>query len=200
LPFAFQLPLDPLPTTQTTHLVVADRGGRVVSMTQSLGPFLGADVALPGYGITFAATMGYLKDDVTQEPISAIAPTLVLNAGGDPVMALGAAGSARIPEVILQVLHNALDLHQDLAAAMAAPRMTLMQEAGRLVLHLEGMEQPATQPLARGLQGRGFTVQPVPAAEIPARAHALMRGPDGEWIGVADPRWFGRAVAPRFGH
>src|ERR1041384_2278525 len=91
------------PVTHTTHLVVADRTGRVVSLTLSLGPFFGADVALPGYGITFAATMGYLRDeDVSQGPTSAIVPTLVLDAAGDPVMAIGAAGAARIPGVVLQ--------------------------------------------------------------------------------------------------
>src|SRR5207244_6924824 len=123
-------PAPALPVTHTTHLVVADGRGRVVSLTQSLGPFFGAEVALPGYGITFAATMGYLKDDVTQEPVSAIAPTLVLDARGEPVMAIGAAGSARIPEVILQVLHNVLDLHEDLPGASTAPRIMPAQEDG----------------------------------------------------------------------
>jgi gamma-glutamyltranspeptidase/glutathione hydrolase len=183
--------------THTTHLVAADRSGRVVSLTQSLGPFFGADVLLPGYGITFAATMGYLRDqDVSQGPISSIAPVLVLDAEGDPVLGIGAAGAARIPGVILQVLHNALDRQMGIEEAVAAPRISLDREAGRLLLRMDARDQPSMQPLAAGLESRGILCHPVPAGQVLARVHALMRGKDGGWTGAADPRGFGSAVTP----
>jgi hypothetical protein len=56
------------------------------------------------------------------------------------------------------------------------------------------------QALAAGLLARGVEAHPVPdtsaSERVLARVHALMRGPNGEWIGAADPRWNGAAVGP----
>jgi gamma-glutamyltranspeptidase/glutathione hydrolase len=144
-----------------------------------------------------AATMGDLRDEyVSQGPTSAIAPTLVLDAAGDPIMAVGAAGAARIPGVLLQVLRQALDRQAGIEGAVAAPRVSLDRVQEKTVLHMEGLDRPETQSLVKSLEPRGIAVQPVPAGQVLARVHALMRGPDGRWTGAADPRWFGAAVAP----
>ena len=185
-----------LPVTDTTHLAVADRRGMVVSLTSSLGPYFGAKVALPNYGITFAATMGYLDDvDVSEGPVSSIAPTLVFDSAERPILAVGAAGSDRIPGVILQVLHGALDRKRSIAEAVAAPRIIVDKEAGKATaLRMEPGDGMAA--LRAGLEARGMTVLPVPEGQVLGRVHALMRGPDGRWHGAPDPRWFGSAVAP----
>jgi gamma-glutamyltranspeptidase/glutathione hydrolase len=189
----------PHPVTNTTHMVTADRNGMVVSLTQSLGPFFGAKVALPKYGVTFAATMGYLDDeDVSQGPVSSISPTLVLDATGQPILAVGAAGSDRIPGVILQVIHNALDRGMSIEQAVAEPRISIDKDAKKGIADLlwEAMGRSGSRELAAGLQTRGITVQPVEPGQALGRVHALMRDASGVWHGAADPRWFGSAVGP----
>ncbi len=56
-----------------------------------------------------------------KRPRSSMAPTIVLN-DGEPLMGLGSPGGASIITTVLQTLLNRIDFHQDLAAAIAAPR------------------------------------------------------------------------------
>lgn len=185
-----------LPVTNTTHMVTADAEGRVVSLTQTLGQFFGPGVLLPGYGITFAGSMGYLRDDdVSKEPSSSIVPTIVFDAGGRPVVGVGGAGAARIPGAVLEVLHGVLDRGLALEAAVAAPRLIWDRDAGASVLRLEGMTTPEGQALQTALRERGFDPQPPPKDEPLARVHGCMRVAEG-WTGAADPRGFGAAVTP----
>ncbi len=193
----------PAPMTHTTHLAVVDRRGMVVSLTQSLGPYFGPKVALPRYGVTFASTMGYLDADAKDPslpPESSIAPTLVYDLAGRPVMALGGAGSDQIPEAILQALRHALNEGRSLPDAIAAPRATVHRESARgkrlpNQLRMEANPLPSWHEWAAGLKARGVLVGWLPESAAVGRLHAVMRTRGGEWIGVADPRWFGRAVA-----
>jgi gamma-glutamyltranspeptidase/glutathione hydrolase len=186
----------------TTHLVVADSKGGAVSLTQTLGDFFGPKVALPGYGITFAGTMGSLDDtDVSQGPFSSITPVLVFpkiegRIGPHPILAIGAAGGDRIPGTVFQVLHNVLDEKMDLQTAVAAPRMAFDTVKGRTVVYLEPGEGWDVSSLIRELKKRGIHAEPLPKGGSVARVHALMRLPNGEWIGAPDPRWTGIAASP----
>ncbi|MBW3623326.1 MAG: gamma-glutamyltransferase [Armatimonadetes bacterium] len=182
---------------QTTHLTVSDRKGWVVSLTQTIGDFFGPKVALPGYGITFASTMGSLDDeDVSQGPFSSIAPTLVFDAGGRPLIGVGAAGGDRIPGAIFQILHNVLDRGMEITSAVNAPRIAFESDSKRNEVYLENGEEPEIRALIEGLRKRGIPAAPLPKSESVARAHALMRTPNGEWIGAPDPRWIGIAAHP----
>lgn len=182
---------------QTTHLAVADRSGMLVSLTQTIGNFFGPKVALPGYGITFADTMGYLGDsDVSQSPYSSISPTMVFDERNQPLLAVGAAGGDRIPGAIFQILHHVLDRGMDLRSAVDAPRIAFESDPKGNRVYLEGGDQPEVRALIRELRKRGVPAAPLPKGESVARAHALMRSPDGEWIGAADPRWIGIAASP----
>jgi gamma-glutamyltranspeptidase/glutathione hydrolase len=188
---------DAAAVTNTTHFTIADGSGTVVSVTQTLGPFFGPGVVLPGYGITFASTMGYLRDtDPSISPTSSIVPTLVFDRGGSPEMALGGAGAARIPGAVLQVLHHRLNRGTTLAEALALPRITIDRENSGPLLRMESLERPEMQTLAAALKSRGIAVNPVQTGQVLGRVHAVARRPDGAWEGAADPRWFGEAVVP----
>jgi gamma-glutamyltranspeptidase/glutathione hydrolase len=185
---------EPAKITNTTHFTVADGKGTVVSVTQTLGPFFGPGVVLPGYGITFASTMGYLRDtNPSIQPTSSIVPTVVFDRTGTPEVGLGGAGAARIPGAVLQVLHHTLNQHTSLAEALALPRVTLDRDGSRPLLRMESLERPEMQSLAAALKARGIAVQP---GQVLGRVHAVRRTADGAWEGAADPRWFGEAVTP----
>jgi len=188
---------EPATMTNTTHFTVADGKGNVVAVTQTLGPLFGPGVVLPGYGITFASTMGYLRDtDPTVSPTSSIVPVVVFDRAGTPEMALGGAGASRIPGAVIQVLHHALNRKTSLAEAVAAPRITIDRVDNRPVLRMESLDRPDVQAVANELRKRGIAVNPVQAGQVLGRVHAVRRTADGGWEGAADPRWFGAAVAP----
>lgn len=188
---------EPAQMTNTTHFTVADGKGTVVSVTQTLGPFFGPGVVLPGYGITFASTMGYLRDtNPSVQPTSSIVPTVVFDRTGTPELALGGAGAARIPGAVLQVLHHSLNRHTTLVEALALPRVTIDRDDNRPFLRMEALDRPEMRSLAAELKARGIAVNPVRAGEVLGRVHAVRRAADGTWEGAADPRWFGEAVTP----
>jgi gamma-glutamyltranspeptidase/glutathione hydrolase len=188
------------PKTDTTHLVVADRNGMVVSLTQSLGPFFGAKVALPNYGITFAATMGYLDDrDVSKAPISSICPMVVFDSAKRPILAIGGAGSDRIPQVLAQALHHALDERMSIVEAVAAPRLVVDRDerGGTSRIYWDGARDPKNAESLREMKRRGYAILPTPPGGALGRIHALMRQADGSWRGAPDPRWFGVSLSQK---
>jgi gamma-glutamyltranspeptidase/glutathione hydrolase len=152
---------------------------------------------LPGYGVTFASTMGYLRDtDPTVSPTSSIVPVIVYDAAGNPELALGGAGAARIPGAVIQVLHHALNRKTSLADALAAPRVTVDRVDNRPVLRMESLDRPEVLGVAEELRRRGIAVNSVQPGQVLGRVHAVRRTADGGWQGAADPRWFGEAVSP----
>ncbi len=125
----------------TVHVVAADREGRVVGCTSSLGE--GSGVVVPGTGVLLNNFLG--EPDIAPADrraargtrmMTSMSPTLVVHraADGGGVVGLGAAGSSRIRSAIPQVVLNHLDRGLDLAAAIAAPRIHV--EDG--TLHVEG--------------------------------------------------------------
>jgi len=168
----------------TTHFSVADEAGMVVSVTQSLGPSMGTRLVAPGLGFLYATRLG---SEPGSRPSSTIAPTLVLTPGGEPYLALGGAGDARIISAVIQVVSRVLDQGLSLEAAVAAPRV---HPTGPLELR---MEEAAWEPGVRTfVEGMGLEVEPTPSSYF-GRVHAVGLDPDG-MTGVAEPRWNGSAV------
>lgn len=108
----------------TTHVSVADTFGNVVALTQSLGPTMGARVVTPGLGFLYASTLGgYLTGGGPgYRPWSSQAPLIVLR-DGRPAMVLGGAGARRILSALVSTLDRTLVGGEDVAAALAAPRL-----------------------------------------------------------------------------
>jgi gamma-glutamyltranspeptidase/glutathione hydrolase len=177
----------------TTHLVASDRYGNVVSLTQSLGPLMGSKVASARYGFMLATTMGpYLGAmKAGDRAASHISPILVLK-DGRPVMALGAAGGARIVPAIVQVISRHIDQGMPIAAALAAGRVYQMPD--RLLLE---NHKGVTWKDNRTPERIRAAVRKTDEVRSPAqfgRVHALLRLPDGTWVGAADPDWSGTAA------
>ncbi len=191
----------------TTHLTAADSQGGMVSLTQSLGPTMGSKVAAPGLGFLYAATLGgYLgRMEPGQRAGSHISPFMVA-AGGEPELALGAAGGGRIPTAIVAVVSRVIDQGMPIGEALRAPRVVPATgsafEAGdanaRPEVDLEtntglGFDDQAV----RDFEALGFTARLTPRPAAFGRVHAVWRDHDsGEWVGAADPDWEGAAIAP----
>lgn len=120
---------------QTTHLVVADRWGNVVSYTLTIEQFGGSALTVPHRGFllnnemtdfdfTPSTPAGHPDPNLPaagKRPRSSMAPTIVLR-NGRPFLAVGSPGGSTIITTVLQILMNRLDLGMTLPQAVAAPR------------------------------------------------------------------------------
>ncbi len=123
----------------TTHYVVADEEGNVVSVTYTLNDLFGSKVIVDGAGFflndemdDFASKpgeknmfglLGTEKNAIHpgKRPVSSMVPTIVVK-DGTPVMALGARGGPRIITAVFQTLVNIIDFKMNIEQAVRAPR------------------------------------------------------------------------------
>ncbi len=185
-------PQNPRRPHDTTHLSVIDGEGNAVALTTSIGPSFGARVATPELGFLYAHSYRMRADPAAQaRDETEMTPTLLLRAGR-PVLAIGAAGSERIPTAILQVVSNIVDRGYSLARAVAAPRIFCYQERVRL--------QPGFAPeISAALAARGFRLLEEsndPPAHL-GLVHAVSYDPTtGDYFGAADLLYDGTADGP----
>jgi gamma-glutamyltranspeptidase / glutathione hydrolase len=140
--------------TDTTHVVVVDREGRMVSMTNTLSNFFGS--GLPVSGFFLNDQLKNFSPDPTsinhaaplKRPRSFIAPTIVVE-DGRPVLGIGSPGGRRIPNIVAQVLIRWAAWDQSLEDAVLAPRFHLERRT------LEVEEAPSNGVVS-DLLGRGY--------------------------------------------
>jgi gamma-glutamyltranspeptidase/glutathione hydrolase len=164
----------------------------MVSVTQSLGPVMGSKVASSKYGFMHATTTGPYLSGVKagERAASHIAPVILLK-DGVPVMALGAAGGARIVPAIVQVISRIVDQGMSPEEALAAARVYRMEDKILLEEH-PGVywKDPATPAIIRA---GGLNVERIRTRAQFGRVHMLLQLKDGRWVGAADPDWGGTA-------
>ncbi|WP_351222640.1 gamma-glutamyltransferase [Streptomyces sp. NPDC002133] len=183
------------PTTyegeNTTHLTVADRWGNVVAYTLTIESTGGSGITVPGRGFilnneltdfSFAPADPAVHDPNLpgpgKRPRSSISPTIVLDGGQRPVLALGSPGGATIITTVLQTLTGVVDRRLPLVDAIAAPRAS---QRNQPTTELE----PAlwNSPLRAELEALGHAFRQNP--EIGA-ATGIQRLPDGRWLAAAE--------------
>ena len=118
------------PRQSTTHLVVSDREGNVVSYTFTIESTGGNGIVVPGYGFLLNNELtDFNFDSLThpnraeggKRPRSSMSPTIITR-GGQPFIAVGSPGGSTIPPTVLQVLVERLELGASLPEAIARPR------------------------------------------------------------------------------
>jgi gamma-glutamyltranspeptidase / glutathione hydrolase len=118
------------PRQSTTHLVVSDRQGNVVSYTFTIESTGGNGIVVPGYGFLLNNELTDFNFDSLDHPNSAeggkrprssMSPTIITRAGA-PFIAVGSPGGSTIPPTVLQVLLERLELGSTLPQAIARPR------------------------------------------------------------------------------
>jgi len=182
----------------TTHLSVIDRDGSLVATTTTLNFAYGNGVSVPGAGFLLNNEMddftakpgvpnafGLVQGEANaiapgKQPLSSMAPTLVLDPSGGPLLATGSPGGSRIITIVLQVLLNRLEHGLNLASAVASSRIHSQLWPDQL-----SHEQGLSPDTLRLLQNLGHQLQPSRAM---GSAHSVEALPEGGSLGVADPR------------
>jgi gamma-glutamyltranspeptidase / glutathione hydrolase len=183
----------------TTHFSVVDQFGNAVANTTSLNFNYGLGLVAAGTGILlnnelddFAAKPGVPNafglvggsanaPGPGKRPLSSMSPTIVLK-DGKPVLVTGAPGGSRIITTVLQVVVNALDFKEEIAEAVASPRVH-HQWLPDYVL----VEPSLPGKTVRALEARGHSIRIGP---LSGSAHSIAVTPDG-LIGAADARSHG---------
>jgi gamma-glutamyltranspeptidase/glutathione hydrolase len=188
----------------TTHLIVADGEGNVVSLTTTINTAFGAGIVVEGAGILLN---DQLSDFTSPEeakrynlatspnrprargrPVSSMTPTIVLE-NGEPILAVGGSGGPRIATGVTQATLARLVFDLDPVACVSHPRV-----------HVQGANLLADKEIPvdvrRALEAKGETVKDESFQESAMLMLAWKRGPAGTHVlGAADPRKAGFAAA-----
>jgi gamma-glutamyltranspeptidase/glutathione hydrolase len=182
----------------TTHFVVADRWGNIVSATQTLGNAFGSRIMPPGTGIWLNNSLAYCTFEPKGNPmdahpghrkLSGDCPTIIFR-GGRPWAALGTPGGHTIGQTVPQMVMNLIDFKMDIQEAIAAPRVSFI-EPDTLAL-----DAGISSDVVRELIQLGHKLR---EGSRLGNAHGLRIefGSEGKPVrfwGAADPRGRGRAV------
>lgn len=181
----------------TSHVSIVDGDGMVVSMTNSVEFAFGAGLIAQGIVLNNQLTdFSFRPVDAAGRPVanapapgkrprSSMAPMVVLDGQGRPVLAVGSPGGSAIIGYVAQALVAMLDWGLDPQAAIDLP-IVLDRNSGAVLV--EAVPQGDT--LAAALAGRGHTVR---REETNSGLHAVRLVPGGIQ-GGADPRRDGVAA------
>jgi gamma-glutamyltranspeptidase/glutathione hydrolase len=196
----------------TTQVSVIDRDGNVVSLTQTLCRQFGSKVATAGLGFPYNSCLEFLDFENLQSPLylqpggtfpTNMAPTIVRTP--ESVIALGSAGSDRIPPSVCEVITNLVDRHMDVRDAVVAPRAiwNSAHDPGRVCIEVA---RPIVTADVKALRQMGFdTMYVLRYPPDPVADSAFFGGVNvaaynsntGVFTGVGDPRRDGSAFGPR---
>ena len=183
----------------TTHYVVADGEGNVVSSTQTLGNVFGSKVMPEGTGLWLNDATAWSRFEPVgnvfdvypgRKSLYALCPVIVLR-DGKPTVALGTPGGRTIPQTTTQMLTNMVEFDMDVQDALSAPRTSFV------IPDILAVEEGISQPVRDDLIARGHNVRPATAALGNAHALAIEYDEEGDPIrftGGADPRGVGSAA------
>lgn len=179
----------------TTHLVVADRAGNVVSMTTSIEMAFGNKIFVNGYLLNNQMTDFSLNpvDDAGRphvnrveagkRPRSSMSPMLVFR-DGKPVLAVGAPGGSAIINYVAKTLVGTLLWNMDIQSAIELPNMGSRNRATEIE------KGTSLERTAATLKAMGHEVREM---EFPSGLHGVMWTAQG-LEGGADPRREGLAM------
>ena len=186
------------PEHGTSHFVVTDRDGIIVSETSTIEAAFGSGIFVNGF---------YLNNELTdfsrspsengkpvanrveagKRPRSSMSPTIVYGPDGKPRLAVGAAGGTTIIVQVAKAIIGVVDWGLTAQQAIALP---FLYSPGDTLLVEEGTDLEAMLPAFRALGHED-------ARTMPGRLKAnAVEWVDGQPIGAADPRSEGAMVTP----
>ena len=179
----------------TSHFVVVDKAGNIVSATASIEDAFGARLMVDGFLLNNELTDFSFRPEINGRPVanraepgkrprSAMSPTIVLDDSNKPMLALGSPGGPRIIEYVAETLVGVLDWGLDIQTAINLPHMANRNGATELE------QGTALAKLEPALKALGHTVV---QTEMPSGLAGIQLS-DGRLAGGADPRREGLAV------
>ncbi len=191
----------------TTHVIVADAEGNVVSLTTSINAPFGArivgedtgvllndeldDFSIPedigGFGVV---GLGPNRPRPGVRPVSSMAPTLVLE-NGEPILALGGSGGGRIATGVTQAALGRLVFGLDPGSCVSAPRVHVSGSSRELFVDPEMPED-----VRAGLRAHGEAIKNDTYLRSSMNMVAWDRsGPTVRLFAASDPRKGGMSAA-----
>jgi gamma-glutamyltranspeptidase/glutathione hydrolase len=178
----------------TTHVVIADGEGNVISMTSTVENGFGSRVMSNGFILNNELTDFSFASHANGAPIanrvepgkrprSSMAPTIVLE-DGQPYMAVGSPGGSRIIGYVAKTLIAHFDWGMDIQEAIDMPNM--LNRFGSYDLEQGTQAERFKQPL----EEMGFKVN---IRDLNSGVHGVVFS-NGKLIGGADPRREGTAL------
>jgi gamma-glutamyltranspeptidase/glutathione hydrolase len=184
----------------TSHFVIVDDEGDVVSMTASVESAFGSTRMAGGMILNNQLTdFSFRPTDRAGRPAanavapgkaprSSMAPTIVLDADGGFLFATGSPGGASIIAYTAKTLIGVLDWGLTPQEAIDLPNMVARGDTVRV-------ESARALPgLIEGLRAQGYDVQE--SSGETSGLHAVLRHPDGSLEAGVDPRREGVALVP----
>jgi len=182
----------------TTHFVVADRWGNVVSATQTLGNLFGSRIMPKGTGIWLNNSLAYSTFEPKGNPMDAFpgrhklsgdCPTIILRYGR-PWVAIGTPGGHTIGQTVPQMVMNLIDFKMNILEAIVAGRISFIEPDTIAV------EESIPSEVREELTAMGHKIRVVRAL---GNAHGLAieydaAGKPMRFTGGADPRGEGAAA------
>ena len=175
----------------TSHFVIVDADGNVVSMTTTVESVFGSGRTVGGFVLNNQLTD--FSFDPTEggrpaanavhggkRPRSSMAPIIVLDRANNFVAALGSPGGSAILEYNAKTLVGLLAWKLSLQQAVELPNLIARGDT------FSGELNKFTPALVAGLRERGVDLKPGHAEN--SGLHALLRHPDGTYEGAADSR------------
>ncbi len=190
----------------TTHYSVVDSQGRAAAITTTLNGLFGCGVTVAGAGFLLNNEMddfttapnrpnqfGLIQGDVNsispgRRMLSSMTPTIVVNPAGELEMVLGTRGGPRIISSVFQVVSNLIDQGMEVAEAVGAPRVHHQALPNEILYEPAGLSE--TQKTALRNMGHRLRRNSSTFGDV----NTISKNGDS-WIGIADPRRSGGAVA-----
>ena len=176
----------------TTHFVIVDREGNVVSMTATVESFFGSTRMAGGMILNNQLTdFSFRYEDAEGNPIanavapgkrprSSMSPTVVIDENRDFVLAVGSPGGRNIISYVAKTVVGVMRWGLSAQQAIDLPNMVAKTQQVRIEKHR------ATPELIQALRDFGYNVYES-EGEISGLS-AVVRRPDGTLEGGADPR------------
>lgn len=182
----------------TTHFVVADREGNVVSSTQTLGNVFGSKLMPEGTGLWLNDQLAWSRFEpqgtvfdvyAGRQTLYALCPVIVMR-DGRPEIALGTPGGRTIPQTTTQMITNMEAFGMDVQEAISTPRFSFV------IPSLLGVEPGVPTTVQAELEGLGHDVYVDEYGFGNAHGLTVEYGREGNpsrFTGAADPRGEGAA-------
>lgn len=186
--------LNPHDEMHTSHLVVRDADGLIVSATTTIENYFGSGMVVPGYGFLLNNELtdfdfrpgGPNEVEPGKRPRSSMSPAILLQ-DGEPMMIVGASGGATIITSIAQVIQNVMDHDLPLRDAVDSARIW-----SPTYPHV-AWDRDLPASIREGLRERGHEPAAEPRRHI-SQVEAALLTPHG-WVGAADARAAAGGVA-----
>jgi gamma-glutamyltranspeptidase/glutathione hydrolase len=179
----------------TTHFVVADRFGNIVSAQVTLGGLFGSKIMPEGTGFWLNNSLRYCTFEPAGNPmdahpgrrkLSSDAPSIIFK-DGRPIVAIGTPGGHTITQTVSQMIMNLLDFEMGIEEAISAPRIAFIEP------NILAVDETIPQFVREQLAGMGHEIQVRDLGNANGLTIDYLNDGSVRFTGASDPRGAGLA-------